>query len=158
MKLQQSAKSHVAQFVHRLQAHEVATVGEDELQVRHALQHPRHGRHVHPPLVFPAIGVAVSIVHPESSCLARLLVDEPACGMSAQHQSVFIGGIVAEGIPHHLLHQLWVAGLHVTLAKAHIVERHRVCQLTVIDTCQPRLLPLHVTTHEDQQRVVADVH
>ena len=122
----------------------------------HALQHTGHRRHVDPPSISAAIGVAIAIVDAEGTCVARLLFDEPACGMSTQHQSIFIGGIVVEGILQHLLHQLRIASLHIAGADAHIVERHRVCQLTVADACQPRLLALNVTTDEGQQRVVAD--
>ena len=134
----------------------MAAVGEDELQVRHLLQHPCDRRHVDPSFVLTAIGVAVAIVHTEGTSLAGLLFDEPACGVSTQHESVILGGIVAVGIPQHLLHQFRVASLHVAGADAHVLERQRVCQLTVTDACQPRLLSLHVATHEYQQRVVAD--
>ena len=45
----------VAQGVERLQALEVAAVGEDELQVRHLLQHFGHGVDVDPLACLPCV-------------------------------------------------------------------------------------------------------
>ena len=70
--------------------------------------------------------------------------------MSTQHQSVFVSGIVVEGIFQYLLHQYGIACLHIVGADAHIVERQGVSYLTITDTCQPGLLSTFVATYEGQ--------
>ena len=81
---------------------------------------------------------------------------EPSRTVSPEHQPVVApGGIVAEGVAHHLLHHLGVAGILILLADAHIGYRHRVDDLPVADACHPRQFLGLAAVYVDQQGVAA---
>ena len=146
----------VAQLVEVFEAHEVAAVAHDVLQVGHSAEHLGQGGDVDPESFLEFLVVAG--IHAVGACAGlHLVVDEPSGAVAPEHESVVScgGGVAVEDVAHGALHDHGVAGAHepVGAADAEVGEADSVGDLSVADACEPGDVGVHVAAYEDDQVV-----